>query len=144
MTFYGKIVAGELQIISSKKVAQEISNLEDGLVELTLKHKNQRSIQQNRYLHGLLIPEFRKALNSVGYDIKDDVQAKRIFKAMFLTRHVENHNKDGVLLEVPIVLDTSTLNKKEMNELYDEVIRFCAEHMNYQIPYPGEKMEMDF
>lgn len=144
MKFYGKIVDGELQIISAKKVAQEISNLEDGLVELTLKHKNQRSLQQNAYLHGLLIPEFRKALNSVGYEIKDDVQAKRIFKALFLTRHVENHNKDGVLAEVPIVLDTSTLNKKEMSELYDEVIRFCAEHMNYQIPYPGEKMEIDF
>lgn len=143
MRFYGKIIDGALHIIKQPEVIANIVKFGDGFVEIDMKHKRQRSSQQNRYLHGLLIPEFRKALNSVGYDeVKDDVQAKECLKAMFLTRHYESSGSD--LPQIPYVRDTSTLTKEEMGDLIEEVIKFAAEHMNYRIPYPNEQTEIEY
>lgn len=141
MIFFGKIVNGGLQIVNKQKVIRDFMQMEDGLVELSVKYKSQRSIRQNKYLHGVLIPEFRKALNGVGYRVRDDAQCKKIIKAMFLTRHIENEITKE---EIPYTLDTSTMSKDEMNILYDDVIQFASEHMNYQILYPNEQSEMEY
>lgn len=112
-------------------------SLKDGRYEIAVTHISKRSGQQNRYLHGVLIPEFRKALNGVGYnEVKTDEQAKLIMKSMFLTREVSNDKGE----KVHFVQDTSALTKEEMSVLIEEVISFSAEHMSYTIPYPGEKM----
>lgn len=112
--------------------------LKPGKYELSAKKLNKRSLPQNSYIHAVLIPEFRKALNEVGYgEVKTNEQAKMIMKSMFLTRSVE-----GAPGSKPVhyVQDTHDLTKEEMGVLIDEVIRFAATEMNYQIPYPGEKL----
>jgi len=142
MIFWGKIEKGVLSIYNRSKVNAEIALLGDGIVEIALKHKKKRSIEQNSYLHAVLIPEFRKALNSVGYsEVKTDEQAKSIIKSMFLTRAVSNETGAA---PVHYVQDTSKLSKSEMAEFVDEVIKFCAENMSYIIPYPGEKLKLDY
>lgn len=114
--------------------------LKDGKYEISVTHISKRSNQQNRYLHGLLIPEFRKALNSVGYnEVKTDEQAKLIMKSMFLTREMPNESGGK---PVHYVQDTSPLSKEEMGVLIEEVISFAAENMNYQIAYPNEQITM--
>lgn len=118
-------------------------SLKNGTYEISVTHISKRSNQQNRYLHGLLIPEFRKALNSVGYnEVKTDEQAKLIMKSMFLTKSFSRQNEDNVIEKVHYVQDTSALSKEEMRVLIEEVISFAAENMNYQIPYPGEQLAM--
>lgn len=116
-----------------------LESLEDGGYKATVVKTNKRSNPQNDYLHGLLIPEFRRALVSVGYAIRSDEDAKTILKQTFLKEVITN----DVGSKIETVKDTSMLNKDEMSTLFDEVIRFCAENMSYQIPYPGEQMEID-
>lgn len=112
-----------------------------GKYEVDIKKLSRRSLPQNSYLHGVLIPEFRKALNSVGYDeVRTDGQAKEIIKAMFLKRSVVN-KETGEMLDY--VQRTSELSKEHMSILIDEVIKYCAENMNYQIPFPNEQLEID-
>jgi hypothetical protein len=119
-----------------------LRNLKDGKHILEASPYNKRSIPQNRYLHGVLIPEFRKALNSVGYDeVKDDAQAKEIMKAMFLKRRVVN-KETGEVLEY--TQRTRDLTKEETTILIDEVIKFTAENMNYQIAYPNEQTFLSY
>lgn len=119
-----------------------LRNLKDGKHILEASPYNKRSLPQNRYLHGVLIPEFRKALNSVGYDeVKDDIQAKLIMKSMFLKRRTAN-KETGEVIEY--IQDTSDCTKEEIGILIDEVIKFCADEMNYQIPYPGEALTIDY
>jgi len=119
-----------------------IRNLKDGKWMLEASPYNRRSIPQNRYLHGILIPEFRLGLNDVGYDeVKDDAQAKEIMKAMFLKRRIIN-KETGEVLEY--TQHTSDLTKEEMNILFDEVIKFSAEHLNRQIMYPNEQSMMSY
>lgn len=126
--------------VNGINVRRIFDKLKDGKYNIDITRIDKRSNQQNRYLHGLLIPEFRKALNSVGYDeVKTDAQAKEIMKQMFLKRQTVNINTAEVLEYVQQTMD---LTKEENNILIDEVIKFCSENMNYIIPYPNEQVEL--
>lgn len=126
---------GEIQ--NKGTVRKFFESLADGKWLLEADNSKKRTNPQNRYLHGILIPEFRKALLSVGYNIRTDAQAKEVIKAMFLKRQITNEDTGEV---VEYIAPTSGLNKEEMGELIDEVIRFAAENMSYVIPYPGEQL----
>lgn len=104
------------------------------------KYKKPRSLPQNAYLHAVLIPCFRDALYEAGWDeVKTDLDAKKIMKELFL-RASKVNKETGELLEY--VRDTSELNVEEMNILYEDVWRFCAETFHYKIPRPNEQGEM--
>jgi hypothetical protein len=129
-------------VANPKAIATFFNEIKDGKHIIESKDYNKRSDQQNRYLHGILIPEFRKALNDVGYDaVKTDAQSKLVLKKMFLTRQVVN-KETGEVLEY--VQNTSDLTKEELNILIEEVIKFAAENMNYVIPYPNEQTTIDY
>lgn len=119
-----------------------VQSLPDGRYSVKIESTKKRTNPMNRYLHGILIPELRKALNEVGYDeVKTDEQAKNILKQMFLKTHIVNKDTGEA---VEYVKNTSELTTLEMSALFEEVIKFASENMNYVIPYPGEKMEMNF
>lgn len=124
---------------SNTKVYKEyLDELEHGQIKIVVSSMKKRSLPQNSFLHGVLIPEFRNALVSVGYDeVKNDKQAKDIMKKMFLTRQIVN-KETGEYLEY--IQDTSDCTKEEMGILYDEVVKFCLENMNYRIPLPNEQL----
>lgn len=142
MMFFGKIESGELKIKNRAKMLEYMKTLPDGWYRLELKKTTQRSLPQNSYFHGVLIPEFRKALNGVGYNaVKTDDQCKRVIKSMFLTREISN--EDGGK-PIHFIQETHTLSKEEMTILIQEVIQFAAENLDYVIPLPGEKLQFDF
>lgn len=119
-----------------------LRELKDGRHILEAAPYNRRTNQQNKYLHAVLIPEFRKALNGVGYnEVKTNEQAKLVMKSMFLTRQVPNETGGK---PVHFVQDTSALTKEELGILIEEVIQFAAENMNYQIMYPNEQALIDY
>jgi len=111
-----------------------------GTYKVTVESINKRSNLQNAYVHAVLIPEFKKALNEKGYAIRTDEQSKEILKAMFLKENIVNE-KTGEVIES--TRPTSSLSKAEMNVFIEDVIRFCAENMDYQIPYPNEQLKAD-
>lgn len=135
-------VKSEGKVQNPRTVKVFFDTLKDGKWKLEASSINQRSLAQNAYIHALLIPEFRKALVSVGYDeVKTDDQAKQIMKSMFLTAEIPN-KETGEMIKY--VRRTRNLSKGELNELIETVIKFCAEHMNYIIPYPSEQVMMQF
>jgi hypothetical protein len=85
-SFYTKIdEKGNLLIVNRDKVNRELAQLPPGLYEMKMIPKSERSLPQNNFFHGILVPEFRKALNGVGYRIKNDTESKMVLKSMFLT-----------------------------------------------------------
>lgn len=128
------------EIENKKAVRTLFETLKDGKYLVEISGADKRSSPQNRYLHGILIPEFRYALNDVGYDeVKTDDQAKAIMKSMFLNAETVNKETGEV---IKYIKNTRDLTKQELNILIDEVIKFCAENMNYQIAYPNEQLMM--
>lgn len=131
----------EGEIVNKSTVRKYIDQLNDGRYLVVIQNKNKRTLPMNAYLHGVLIPEFRKALNSVGYaEVKNDDQAKLILKSMFLVDSVFNKETGET---IKYVKDTHDLTTIEMSELFEEVIRFAAANMDYQIPYPNEQLKAE-
>src|SRR5688572_19537067 len=130
------------EISNGQVLKKALMDLNDGRWYVEFSNRNKRTLPMNAYLHGVLIPEFRKALNSVGYaEVKNDHQAKLILKSMFLTD--ETFNKEtGEVIEY--VKDTHDLTTIEMSELFEDVIRFTAANMDYQIPFPGEQLKVSY
>jgi hypothetical protein len=126
--------------INTKGLNSFLESLNDGRYKVQVSKTNKRSNPQNDYLHGVLIPEFRRALISVGYEVQTEEHAKMLMKAKFLKTTIAN--ADGEYLET--IKDTRDLTKEEMSNLFEEVIRFCAENMNYIIPYPNEQMQLNY
>jgi hypothetical protein len=142
MKLRATIENGKLDFTGSRQwVKERIKLLQDGDYTVEIKrYRKPRSQPQNAYLHGVLIPCFREALNEAGYDeVKTDEQAKLLIKSMFLRRSVTNH-ETGEVLEY--IQDTSALNTLEMATLYEDVWKFAAEHLNYVIPSPGQQSEL--
>lgn len=123
-----------------KAYKQYLDGLPAGRYKVKIENEDKRTNPQNSYLHGVLIPEFKSALRSVGYDgVKTNEQTKLILKKMFLTTTTIN-KETGEVLEY--VRDTSDLTTKEMAALFDEVIKFTAENMHYEIPFPNEQTQI--
>lgn len=127
------------EIINKKAVRNAFDSVpENGRFVLKIEAKNKRTLPMNAYLHGVLIPEFKNALRSVGYEVRTDAQAKSIMKETFLKVELDN----GTGGKISYTKDTHDLTTEEMSILFDEVIRFCAINMNYQIAYPNEQLEI--
>lgn len=128
------------QILNEKVARNAYGQLTPGRWHVKMEIANKRSLSQNAYLHGVLIPEFKTALYNHGYRaVKLDSQAKLIMKNMFLQAEITNEETGEML---PYVKDTSELTTTEMNLLFEEVIQFSAEHLKYQIPYPNEQLRI--
>ena len=127
------------QIKNKLAIKNAFGNLSDGRYLIRIENRNKRTLPMNAFLHGVLIPEFRKALNSVGYDeVRNDEQAKLVMKSMFLTGTIASKELGRT---ITYVKDTKDLTTLEMSSLFEDVIKFTAEHMSYIIPYPNEQLE---
>jgi len=68
-TYYGKVTNGVLKITNRKQFDFELKQFEGKEISIEIKKKKRsRSNQQNKYLHGILIPCFKQALNEVGFN----------------------------------------------------------------------------
>lgn len=102
-----------------------ISGLKNGSYRVEFKKIDIRSVAQNDYLHGVVFPIVLHGLRNLGYDeIKDNEDVKVFLKNQFLK------NKR-----------TRDLSKTEMKDFIESVIKWGAEYLSVQIPYPNEKIK---
>lgn len=119
-----------------------LRSLTEGRYVVKIDKATKRSLNQNAYLHGVLIPCFRSALYEAGYDeVKTNEDAKDIMKLMFLKKRVVN-KETGEVLEFPG--HTAELTTVEMATLFEDVFKFCAESLNYFIPSPLEQLQINY
>lgn len=135
MDFMVHIVNG--QITNKKTVKNQFESLEDGAYIVNIKSKKNRSILQNRFWWGALIPLVKLGLNEAGYnEVKTNEDAHEVLKALFLKKHISNEN--GEALEM--CGTTTELSTVEFNMLIEKVQQWAAEFLNIDIPSPNEKL----
>jgi hypothetical protein len=75
------------KITNPAAVRKFFSELKDGKYLVTGKSIKRRSLPQNAYLHGVVIPMVYEGLRNNGFDdVMDHEDAKLIIKALFLKR----------------------------------------------------------
>jgi len=123
--FRGRVEAGKLKLDHRDEFAALLKRLEGKEIELTLRrYRQQRSPNQNRYLHAVVIPLLA---GHCGYDAEE---MKTALKLRFLRREGEAHG-------LARVSSTADLSTEEMTEFIDNVRRLATE-IGCSIPSPNE------
>lgn len=129
----------EGQITNKTVMRKALTGLKNGRYLVTIESKNNRSNQQNRYYHGVIIPFVKDGLKEAGFsEIRTHEDAHEILKYMFLKKRVVNEETGEV---IELLGTTTTLTTIEFNAFVEDIIRWAAEYLNIQIPLPNEQLE---
>jgi hypothetical protein len=146
LTYWGSVKDGNISL--PKRLRQEVTKVFDGhSIEVTFKRKRKRrSIEQNRYYWGVVIPCIIEAMIDMGNDalqIGNSEHAELVhefLKAKILDNGEEVILADGVVEKLPA--STRKTTTTEFAEYTDKVIRWAAEMLNIAIPEPNEQSEI--
>ena len=103
---------------------------EKGDLECTIQSwRKEKSLQQLRYLHGVV---FVLCSQASGYTVKE---VKGLLKGEFLTEYVKSKTTDK---EIPIVKSLADLTMAEMSNFIEQVIILAAKQWSCVIPSSDE------
>ena len=130
MDFFAEILNGKFK---------NVIPIADGRYYVSIKKKNARTNNQNRYWWGGVLPLIKQGLKDAGYnEVKTNEDAHEVVKALFLKKHISNG--DGVALEMSG--STTELSTIEFNELIANIQQWAAEFLNVIIPDPNTQVSI--
>ncbi len=135
---YVHIVKG--QISNPPKVRQAF-NLPDGTYRITIAPYKKRTLKQNDYYWGSMLPLVLEGLRNNGYsEVKTVEDAHEVLKHLFLKRNVVQEGTGEVI--ATIGGSTAGLSTVEFAAFIEEVIKWGFEYLGVTIPGPGEPLLM--
>lgn len=115
--------------------------LKDGKYLITIKSIRKRSLQQNAYYWGVVVPLVRKGLFDNGFDeVKKNEDAHEVLKAVFLKKDVVSKQTGEIITTVG--RSTTELDVPEMGDFIERVCRWSADYLGVVIPSPNDEFAM--
>lgn len=134
------ITNGELKNQSSFR--KSIAGL-NGKYLVKITKANQRSLQQNKFYWAVCVPMVKDGLRNMGYDqVRTESDAHEVLKSLFLKVQLVNENTGEVLTEY--VNSTTKLSTVLFMDYIDSIIKWAAEYLGIQIPFPNEQMQIEY
>lgn len=127
-------------IQNKSTVRNAFAALTEGKYLVRVEAFKKRSLPQNAYYWGIVVPMVKQGLKDIGYnEVKTNEDAHEIMKHIFLKKPVKNEiNGD----EIVIAGSTADLKTVAFNAFLEEVWQWAAEYLNIQIPAPNEQAVM--
>ena len=126
------------RLLETGTVTKLFRQLKDGKHLLTIQDYRKRSLHQNAYYWGVVVPLIRRGLYEAGYDdVRTNDDAHEVLKHVHLKRSMVN-KQTGEMIEV--AGSTAKLNIPEFNEYIETVCRWAAEYLGIVIPDPNEPL----
>jgi hypothetical protein len=140
MKFIGNVSeAGVLTIVNRKGFDEYVKEFCGKQVSIVIeKHIHKRSLSQNAYYHGCIIPIVRQGFKDLGHLLSND-ETHLFLKNRFLK--VELISEDGEVLGERIK-STTELTKGEFIEYINQIQQFGAEILNVYIPDANEQVKL--
>lgn len=134
--FFGKVVDGKLKL-TRRTEFQELLNLYEGKeIEVSVdKKRNTRSVSQNSYLWGVVIPVVQDGLKGMGMKATKE-ETHELLKMKFLQKELVNELTGEIMRYVG---STTELSKSEFMDYISEIQQFCSEFLNVYLPSPNEE-----
>lgn len=128
------------RITNRTEIVKTIWGLKNGKYKFEISSFNTRSLAQNRFYWGLVIPMIQKGFYDMGTEIgKEEVH--EFLKVRFNYNEVINKGT-GEYVYVP--KSTAGLNKEEFAEYIEKIQRFASEFLNVVIPDPNKQMVIEY
>jgi len=131
---YGTISNGKLTLNNKRLFERTIKDIQHMPVVVTIeKREKKRSVWQNRYYWGVVVPIVQKGLTDVGYEglTKEDVH--EYLKETFNKKTFVN-NETGEYITVPE--STTNLSTYDFMQYYKKIQKWGDEYLNVYIPDP--------
>lgn len=118
------------------------AQLKDGKHLVTVKDMRKRSIPQNSYYWGVIVPLVRKGLYDAGYDeVRTNDDAHEVLKHIHLRKRMVSRQTGDV---IDIAGSSAKLTTPEFNEYIESICRWSAEFLGVVIPSPHEYLSVEF
>ena len=141
ITAFGSVTEeGKLSLSNRKRLEQDLLQFKGCTVELTIKKKNHRSTQQNRYYFGVVVKEIEIRMKQLGNDVTQEL-VHEFLKDRFNKKHLIGEG--GEIID-SIGGSTTELNKEEFMVYIDKIIEWAASVLSITIPLPNEKLQFNF
>lgn len=126
------------KIVNMQEMRGVFNNLKDGKYQITIKDVRKRSVQQNRYYWGVVVPMVRKGLYEAGFDvIRTNDDAHSVIKQVVFKKEVVSKQTGDM---ITVAGSTKEMSIPEFNEAIEAVCRWAAEYLGIIIPSPNEQM----
>lgn len=123
---------GKIVLIDREQFVTDIKkHIKTNIVLICKVYKSdRRSIQQNRYYWGIVIPFFQSQLKNLGYKLEPD-EMHDYLKIKFNGREIYDVESNEAI-KVP--QSTAQLSKQEFNEFIERIDKFSIEYFNSPLP----------
>lgn len=137
-----RIRGGMLSLKQNSRFVSDCAQLKDGenYIVTVERQKKKRSLAQNSYYHGVIVPIIKAGLIDVGYRMTTEATHEYL-KGKFNITEVVNERTGEVLKAVGSTTEMST---SQIMDYFAEITQWAAEYLNVQIPQPGEQVTVDF
>jgi len=140
IVYFGEVRDNGVHIFNRKRFDAEIQVLNGKQVEITIRKKRRtRSLEQNAYYWGVVVPMIRKGLNDAGWKFGLE-QSHELMKAKFLQIEIVNEDTGEIIKSIGTTTNIST---SEMMDYIASVQQWAAEFLSITIPDPGEQLKIE-
>ena len=132
------ITADSRGIVNMEEFRKFFRELKMGKHLVTVKDMRKRSLPQNAYYWGVVVPMVKRGLNDAGYDeVSNNEDAHEVLKHVHLRRRMVSKQTGEV---IDIAGSSAKLNVSEFNDYIENICRWSAEYLGVVIPSPNEQM----
>lgn len=123
-------------------IKKAVQNFEGKEIEITIKRKyKQRSLPQNAFYWGVIIPMFQELINEHWGEIKSSEEIHEILKSQ--CNYTEKVNQQtGEITKIP--QSTTELTTAGWLEYEQKIRQFAMDFFHATIPEPNEQLEFNF
>lgn len=128
------------KIINMPEFKEAFRFLKDGKHLVTIKDIRKRSLPQNAYYWGVVVPMILRGLNDAGFDdVENKDDAHEVIKQLHLKKLVVS-KQTGDMIE--IAGSSSKLSIPQFDEFLDKVCKWASEYLSVVIPSPNQELAM--
>lgn len=127
-----------------KLIKQAVASFEGKTIKVTIeKNKKTRSIQQNAYYWGVVLPIVQQGLYDATGETRDlnSIHYKILLPLFAPDREIINKETGEVINEK---MTSSEMSTTDFMEYKQDIQKWSAEFLNVQIPDPNEAIELNF
>lgn len=131
------------KIQGRKQFEADCRQLGTAKMVMTMKrYKSKRSLAQNSFYYGAILPAVRQGLIDLGFSHAEVnlESVHELLKAKFLKRDIAND--DGLFIS--ITLSTADLNKTEFGEYIDAIDRWAIDFLGFNLPVPEQQQKLNY
>ena len=140
LIFFGKVVDGRLKIIRESDFKEAVRSFDGKEVQLVIeKKKKARSLLQNNYWWGVVIPMVQQGFLDTGWKLSKLETHEELLRFFSFDEKV-NENTGEVRR---FRKGSSELSTSAFMDLIAEVQQFASEYLSINIPEPGEQLTFE-